>query len=246
MPLGLGEAGAAFLALAVLGAGFVRGYAGFGFSALVVSASAFVTNPLLVVPVVMLLEIAATVGQAPRAWPDLDRRLTLLLLAGAVVALPLAVALLTLLSVDHLRLVISGFILAISLALLMGWTLRRAIGTGGTFGVGLVSGFANAAAVGGLPVALFMTAQAIPARRFRATMIFYLTAIDLAALPMLWLAGVFTRESVVAALLALPLMVLGVTLGGRRFLSTPPESFRRMVIALLAVLAGLGLAKSLI
>ena len=47
-------ASTAFMAVAFFVAAFVRGYTGFGFSALVVSAAALVTNPLHFVPVVML------------------------------------------------------------------------------------------------------------------------------------------------------------------------------------------------
>jgi hypothetical protein len=80
LPFNLGPGALAFLAFCILGAAFIRGYSGFGFSALVVSASALVTNPLNFVPVVMLLEVAATIGQAPAAWPNADKRLLGLML----------------------------------------------------------------------------------------------------------------------------------------------------------------------
>ncbi len=69
-----------FLAFCILGASFIRGYSGFGFSALVVSASSLVTSPLYFVPVVMLLEVAATIGQAPAAWANASKRLLGLML----------------------------------------------------------------------------------------------------------------------------------------------------------------------
>ncbi len=65
IPFDLAGWSLAWMAFAVLGAAYIRGYSGFVFSALVVSASGLVTNPLDFVPVVMLLEIAATAGQAP-------------------------------------------------------------------------------------------------------------------------------------------------------------------------------------
>jgi hypothetical protein len=131
-------------------------------------------------------------------------------------------------------------------AVLSGWSLRRQVGTAGTVGVGIVSGLANAAAIGGLPVALFLTAQNLLASVFRATLIFYLCAIDIVALPILGYAGVISSDTFVAAALCIPLLGAGVWLGGRKFVSTAPENFRRMAISLLALLAVLGLAKSLI
>ncbi|MCA3526739.1 MAG: sulfite exporter TauE/SafE family protein, partial [Rhodobacter sp.] len=46
MPFDLSPAAAGFMAVAFLVAAFVRGYSGFGFSALIVTASALVANPL--------------------------------------------------------------------------------------------------------------------------------------------------------------------------------------------------------
>jgi hypothetical protein len=77
-------------------------------------------------------------------------------------------------------------------------------------------------------------------------MIFYLCAIDLVALPMLGLNGLISRDTFIAVALALPLLALGVWLGGKRFVSAAPENFRRMAISLLAFLALLGLLKSLV
>ena len=235
-----------FLALAVLGAAFIRGYSGFGFSALVVSASSLVTSPLYLVPVVMLLEVAATIGQAPAAWPNANGKLLGLMLAGACLIMPLSVWGLASLDIDMLRLVISLWVLAMCGLLLTGWSFKRQVGTPGYLVAGMVSGLANGAAVGGLPVALFLAAQNIPAIVFRATMIFYLCAIDLVALPMLGFNGLITRDTWIAAAASLPLLALGVWLGGRRFVSTSPENFRRMAISLLAFLALLGLVKSLV
>ncbi len=235
----------AWMAFAVLGAAYVRGYSGFGFSALVVSASGLVTNPLNFVPVVMLLEIAATAGQAPAAGKDVSKPLLGWLLLGATIGMPVSIALLSSLDTDLLRMIISVWILIMCAALLSGWKLRNETGPAGITGVGIVSGLANAAAIGGLPVALFLTAQDLPARMFRATLIFYLCAIDLVALPMLGYAGVITADTFIAAASCLPLLGTGVWLGGRKFISAEPENFRRMAIGLLAFLATLGLLKSL-
>ena len=61
---------------------------------------------------------------------------------------------------------------------------------------------------------------------------------------MLGYNGLITSDTWVAALISLPLLAIGVWLGGRRFISASPENFRRMAISLLAFLAVLGLLKS--
>jgi hypothetical protein len=91
-----------------------------------------------------------------------------------------------------------------------------------------------------------MAAQAMPAVRFRATMVVYLTALDLMALPIMARAGMVSRDTGLALVLALPLLALGIFLGGRHFLAASPQGFRRMAISLLIGLALLGLLKSLL
>ncbi len=246
IPFQLGPMAVVFLAVVIFASAFIRGYSGFGFSALVVSGSALITDPLYMVPVVMILEIVATLGQARSTWPDLDRRMLLIMLAGALITMPLSVTILSRLDIDTVRLVLSSFILAMSIALLAGWSLKKRVGAPGMLGAGMASGIANAAAVGGLPIALFLAAQSIPARIFRATMMFYLCAIDIFALPMMVVAGIASTDTVVAAVLALPFLFAGIWLGSKRFLHTQPADFRRMTIILLAVMAILGLIKSLV
>ena len=60
------------MAMALLAAAWVRGYSGFGFAALVVSAAGLVTNPLHFVPVVLLADIGMTVQQVRGIWGEID------------------------------------------------------------------------------------------------------------------------------------------------------------------------------
>lgn len=75
-------------------------------------------------------------------------------------------------------------------------------------------------------------------------MIVYLTGLDLITLPLLWWGGLVTWDTVWAAALALPLLGLGVWLGGRQFLVASPATFRRFAVVLLLVLSGLGLLRA--
>jgi uncharacterized protein len=244
IPLGLDLGPAVALGAAFFIAAFIRGYSGFGFSALVVAFSGLITNPVLLVPVVMLCEIAMTAGQLRGISGLIDWRRIWPMLAGAAVAMPVSVTLLARVGADPAQLAISLLILIMSFILLAGWTLRKPINLLGHAGVGVASGIANGAAVGGLPVAAFMAAQPIAAPVFRATMVAYLTAIDLVALPVLWANGMVTGDTVKVFALAAPLLALGLWLGGRHFLAASPQSFRRMAIVLLMILSGLGLLHS--
>ncbi|MGQ0566445.1 MAG: sulfite exporter TauE/SafE family protein [Gemmobacter sp.] len=245
LPFDLGTGAALWVALVCLGAGYVRGYSGFGFAALVVTGTSLVADPLRFVPVVILADIALTAQQARGIRADVDWRRVAGLFAGCVVTVPLSVWALTSVGVDAARAVISAYVLGMCALLLAGVQLRPS-GDAGNIGVGLVSGLANGAAVGGLPVAVYFAAMDVPAVVFRATLIAYFTLLDLWTLPVLALSGVFGRETLVATLVFFPLMSLGVWLGSRRFVAASPQGFRRFAIGLLAALALAGLGKSLL
>ncbi|MFU8824344.1 sulfite exporter TauE/SafE family protein [Yoonia sp.] len=246
MPFDLGLGTAGLLALALLGAAFVRGYSGFGFSAIFIAFAALFTNPLPLIPVVFACEIMMTAFQARGIRGHIDWRRIAWLMLGAAIALPFSVTVMLSVGENTARLVISGIILAMALILLSGWTLQRRIGALGHGSVGIVSGMCNSAGIGGLPVAAFMSAQPMQAAAFRATMIVYLTALDLITLPLLWMGGLVTWDTAIAAVLAFPILGLGVWLGGRRFLAASPAAFRKSAVLLLLLLSTLGLIRAMV
>ena len=244
IPFDLSPAAAAFMATAFLVAAFVRGYSGFGFSALVVSASSLVTNPLYFVAVVMFCEFIMTIQQWGQVGRDVNWRKVGTLMAGAAVGVPIGLWAITGVGVDMARAIIAVYVLVMCGVLLLGWTLKKPAGDAAHVATGVISGLANAPGMGGLPVATFFAAQGVNATVFRATLIAYFAALDLYSAPLMWWHGLVTLDTFFAVALSLPLMVLGIWLGGRHFLRTDPQDFRRFAIFLLAGLAVLGLLKS--
>lgn len=245
IPFGLTGFEAALIAAGMVMAGYVRGFSGFGFAALVMSSAALVTDPFPFVPVVILADVVMTAAQARGIWRHIDWRRVAALFAGALVGVPLGVFVMGAIGLDLGRALLSLFILAMCGLMLAGFRIENQP-IGPHVGVGLISGVANGAAVGGLPVAVFFTAQGVAPVVFRATVIAYFTALDLWSLPIMWRAGWITQDSFVAAAMGLPFMLLGLWLGARRFIATDPQDFRRFAIGLLAVLAVIGLAKAVI
>ncbi|MFN4159688.1 MAG: TSUP family transporter [Gemmobacter sp.] len=245
LPFELSPATAIWMAAASFGAGFVRGYSGFGFAALIVTSAALVTDPLVFVPVVVLADLVLTAQQARGIRADIDWRRAGALFAGCLAGVPVSIWALGLLGVDGARMAVSAFVLVMCAVLAVGWRRARAGGDEANLAVGLVSGLANGAAVGGLPVAAWFAAQPMAAATFRATLIAYFTLLDLWTLPLMMWAGMVSGQTLMATALLLPVMSLGVWAGGRRFLRTEPREFRRFAILLLSALAGAGLVRSL-
>ncbi len=246
LPFDLGPWGAAYMALAVLIAAFVRGYSGFGFSALVIAASALVTNPLNFTAVVIICEAVMTIQAWNGLSRDVDWRRVGLLMAGAAVGMPLGLWALTSISEDAARAVISGYVLLMCLILLAGWQMKAEAGMVANLGVGVMSGLANAPGMGGLPVAAFFAAQPMAANVFRATLVAYFPLLDLYGAPLYWLSGMISWDTLWASLMTLPMVFLGNWLGGRHFFNTDPQDFRKFAIGLLALLAIMGLGKAVL
>lgn len=245
LPFDLGLWGGLWMAAAIVVAAFVRGYSGFGFSALCIAASSVMTNPLNFVAVVVILEFAMSVQAWKGAGPDVDWRRVGWLMLGAAVGLPAGLWALTGISENAAKAAISAYVLLMCAVLLAGWRLRAEVGARGTLATGLVSGLANAPGMGGLPVAAFFAAQPMQAPVFRATLVAYFPLLDLYSAPLYWWAGLVSWDTLTASAIALPLVGLGNWLGSRHFFNTDPQDFRRFAIILLAVLAAMGLGRAL-
>ncbi len=236
----------AYLAACILLAAWVRGYSGFGFSALVITSAALVTDPVPFVATLVMCEIVLSFGQARGVIAHVDWRRIWTMLLGAAVVMPASFALIARMGEDVARMAISAMVLVICLAMARGFQFGREIGTVGNLVAGTTSGFANGAASGGLPIAVYLAAQPVAAPVFRATLIAYLTLLCLIALPSLWWTGLLSVQSFVILAAMLPLMALGLWVGGRRFASANPQDFKKFTLVLLIILAGLGLLRSLL
>ncbi len=239
------SAGEAWFAAAVLLlASYVRGYSGFGFSAVLVSGLAFVMDPLEAVPVAIAFEVVASIVQARSVWGEIRWRYFWVLLAAAIVGNPIGVWVLTSADQDALRTVTFGMLFVLSIGLLLSSRGGTAPTAALFFGVGVVAGVVNGAtAMAGLVLVLAMSFMALSPREMRATLIAYFFASDLVVLAILG-----ARDSIDAALvwrvgIGLPLLGVGILVGSKSFHKASPESFRRATLGLLIAISLVGLAR---
>ena len=147
---------------------------------------------------------------------------------------------------EPLKLAIGIFVLISAGLLLFGFRLEGKSHGSRTAAVGVASGVANGAvAMGGLPVALFLTAEGDRPHQIRASVIAYFFLLDITGLIFLARESVVTSEMVSLAAISLPITALGVWLGGRRFLGATPDSFRRTTLLMLMGIAAIGIVRGL-
>ena len=240
--------------LASLGAGVVRGFSGFGFSALTVACISLFMAPGPVVPAVLVLEILASLSVWRSAVRDLDRNWLQSLVIGNALCVPVGVYLLAQLDPLALRLVVGWALLltAVGLRWRDGTPLRT--GPAVRAGTGALSGFLNGlAASGGVAAALLMAACHVPAQAMRGTLIIFL--VFASGYTLLWAtvfsqgAGsgvdVFSAETLRWILVLAPGMLLGMRLGRQAFARSNPDGFRRLVLNLLVAISALSVARAL-
>src|SRR6185312_16075756 len=97
----------------VFGAAIVRGYSGFGFSLLAITALSLALPPAEIVPSIFMLEIAASLHLLPGIWRDIHWRSIGLLLLGCVVATPIGVQMLAHVPAAPMRIAISLFVIVV-------------------------------------------------------------------------------------------------------------------------------------
>ena len=237
------------LALVVMGAGLfvaalARGYSGFGFSALLVSSWSLVVEPSRAVALALVMEVIASVMQAFSVWGMIPWRRVAILTLWAIIGTPAGVWLLANLPSDAMKLGVAVFVLIAAVALLMGFQFKRNASPAGTATIGMVSGVANGAvAMGGLPVAIFLTAEGGSPAKMRAALIAYFFLLDLIGLGFLAQTGIVRSATFADALVAFPILVIGMWYGTRRFLGTTAESFRRTTLWILIGLGLIGIAR---
>ncbi|HVM95075.1 MAG TPA: sulfite exporter TauE/SafE family protein [Candidatus Acidoferrales bacterium] len=243
---GFSPAQAFLAAVIVLLAGLVRGFSGFGFSMVAVTGLSLLRPPAEVVPMVLMLEMLASVRLLPSVWRDIDWGSLRLLLMGMLGATPAGVWLLASTSANRMRIVVSLLVLAAAMGLWSGWRMRRAPSPKLTLATGALSGFLNGtASIAGPPVILFYFSSPAAVTVSRASLIAFFLGTDLVALACGGAFGLVGRSSFVATAALIVPVALGVAIGHRRFHATNPEAFRRMVLLLLIVLSLVGLLRAL-
>lgn len=236
--LSLGPAAAIYLALLMAVAAFARGYSGFGMPALLVTGGSLVAAPQKLVPLILMLDVIASITQLRGILPDVDWRRVLVLLATSAVGTPLGVRALTFIDPDTARIIVALYVATISIALLWGWRLGRPVGDVGMLVLGFLCGFVTGLiAMGGMVVVTFLTADGTKPAALRATLIAYFLPLDGFACLLFLSEGRYDADGIAAVALAVPILMAGVWLGGRHFLSASPEQFRRLTLGFLIVLA---------
>ena len=248
MPEGLALAwatpGLVALAVTFLVAGWVSGFAGFG-TALIVMP---VAGALIPIPVaIVVLSIAGITSwpiKLPRAWRNADRGQVGIMAAAALLALPLGVWLLSVLSREGLRWIVSAAAALTLAALISGWRYRGTVRRPGLAGIGGAAGvLGGATGLTGPPVILFYLAGRSGAEAVRANTILFLAILEIGVIANIVIGGLAGVEALWLGVLLVAPYLIGVIAGQAMFDPAREGTFRALAYTVigLAILTGLPL-----
>ena len=228
----------AFAIVIIFLAAIVRGFSGFGFSLLAITALSLIYTPAEIVPSIFMLELAASINLLPSIWKDIHWRSLGPLTLGCLVATPIGVWFLAHIAPAPMQLALAIFVLAATGLLWMGFELKRMPGTLTSTFAGAASGLANGAfGIGGPPVILFYFSSPAGVAAGRASLVAFFLATDFIGLANQSYQGLITWDAAYRALAYLPALVIGVWVGARSFKSVDQALFRKIVFVLLAMMA---------
>lgn len=238
--------------LVALGAGVVRGFAGFGFSALTVAGMSLFVPPSTVVPVALALEVLASISLWRSTAHHADRDWLKWLVAGNALFIPVGVALLTVLPDTLLRLLVGAALMITAVGLRIGTGVRFAPSRPLRVAAGAVSGLlTGVAASGGVVAAMLMTASGLPPAALRGTMITFLVfcgSYTLVCAALASTGAATTRllgpDTLLWSVVLGAGMLAGIRIGRHLFDGADPARFHGFVLNLLILISGLGVARA--
>lgn len=218
-------------------AAFVRGYSGFGFSLLAISAMSLAVPPATILPTIFMMEVIASVSLLPSIWRQVHWRDLMLLWAGCLICTPIGVKILAGVPVAPMKVALGIAVFGAVLLLQSGYSRKSMPTPLETFVTGGVAGLLNGAFGIIIPVIVFFFNSPAGVAVGRASLIAFLMGTDLMGLAFLSLQGLVTTESFYRFLLLLPPLIVGQWLGTRSFKSAEQTDFRTWILRLLAAIA---------
>jgi len=223
-------------------AGTARGFSGFGAALIFMPLASSMVAPRLVAALLLIIDFVAAAPLVPNAWRHADRKSTAIIVAGALIGVPIGTYLLSRLDPVATRWIISGFVVALLLLLLSGWRYRGKDHFPLSIGIGGLSGFCSGLAqTGGPPIVGYWLGRPIEPQVARANIVLFFAGSDCFSVISYIAAGLINADAVRFAMLVGPVYAIGLAIGASLFGRASERIFRAICYALIAVAVIAGL-----
>ncbi len=224
--------------LAAFVASAVRGFSGFGAGLVFMPVGAACLGPKVAVGVLYIIDTILVLPFVLRAVTRVDWREIAPLGIGAVVTVPMGVAVLVRVDPVPLRWALSLAILVSVGILAAGWRYHGPTRVWLSLLVGSVSGFMGGLAqIPGPPVLVYWLGRRVMSATMRAnalTFFMFTTAVSGVAL---FAGGIFTADVMAQSAAMFPVYAAGIFIGGRMFGLASDATYRRIAYATILFVA---------
>ena len=231
-----------FIIFIVFIASIIRGFNGFGFSAICISGFSFILPAIEIVPVILALEVIISIFMVPYIWSKIDWRFVFKIIVGIIVGSPIGLYLLKHLNPVTTHLSVCLLIIFFSILLMKGYSNQKINNNYGKFFTGIVSGTLNGlTTLGGMPVALFLLTTNIQPAIIRGSLaaLFFLT--DIYAFTLSFFAGIVDMTTIYRVIPLIIILPLGVFIGNKFFVKSKEATYRKVVFYFLIIISIFGI-----
>lgn len=222
----------------ILVAGLVRGFAGFGTGMVIAPVGSFLFTPQLTMVIILMVDGWPILPFIPNAikkarWSELRP-----VMYGVLVGIPFGVAFLKYGDVITLRWFISLVIFLGVLVLWSGWQYRGSRTPRISIAVGTLCGFlGGSSSTTGPPAIIYWIASKTPAEVVRANMMLLLFMFGFFYAVGLFFADLITWDGVLKGIIASPIYLIGLLIGGSLFGRTSEQFYRKVALTIIFLAA---------
>ncbi|MEM9630005.1 MAG: sulfite exporter TauE/SafE family protein [Pseudomonadota bacterium] len=228
-------------------AGAVRGFAGFGLSAVLMASIVVFIPPVELIPICFLLEAAASIAMFKGGLRDADHKTAFTLAICSAIGVPIGLSATTSIPTDFSKLVALFLVLTLTLLQLLKVKVRPFSSPFALPVTGLAAGIVTGlASIGGMVIALYVLASAQNARKMRGSLVLFLFCGMVTSLATLLMFDVLDEKAIQRGLIFVPVVLAGVLVGSRLFSRSLEQTYKRACLSLLTVLACIGLIRTVV
>ena len=214
-------------------AAFLQSVTGFGLVMVAAPLLMFFYEPKLTIIIMFFLAGCGNSVQLLLLWKQVNWQRIAELACGALIGVPLGLAVFRHLPEGGLKVAVSVVILFTLVIMNLGRkrfeeTRRNTVLTGALAGI-----MAMTTGMAGPPLVLYFAYTTMPQNVFRATCIGYFFFSNLCSLAALWIAGVPLGDAAGEVVYLLPGLACGIALGHWAFRYMPQQMIRKIIIILL-------------
>ena len=235
-----------FVIFTVFVASIIRGFNGFGFSAICISGFSFILPAIEIVPIILILEVIISIFMVPYIWNKIDWNFVLKLLIGITIGSPIGLYLLKYLSPNTTHLSVCLLVVFFSFLLMRGYENKKINNDYGKFITGIISGILNGlTTLGGMPVALFLLTTSIQPAVIRGSLaaLFFLT--DIYAFTLSFFAGIVDITTIFRTIPLIIILPIGVHIGNKFFVKSKEATYRKVVFYFLIFISIFGIFRAI-